>query len=161
MIDNKDKVGAALLLVFALFYFRYSFDIPADPTAVGEFFTPRTLPTGLAILTIICSLVQLFMPANDSENLSIRDAVAGYQWKPMILLTSLMVVYSLSFSFLGFILATLLFLCIGFIILGEKRLMLCFSIAAGLVLFMWGMLTQLFGLYLDDGSLYRIILEAL
>ncbi len=160
LIDNKDNVGSMLLLLFSLFYLRYLFDIPLDPTAGDDFFTARTLPMGLAIITIVCALVQLFLPDTDSEDASISGVIVGFRWQRTLLLILLMIVYSLGFSFFGFVLATFLFLMIGFYILGERRFGLSFSVAGGLVLFMWGMLTQLFGLYLDTGTLYRLVLGA-
>ncbi len=157
LLDNRDKVGAILLLVFSLFYLRYSFEIPLDPTAGDEFFTPRTLPTGLAVVAMLCSVLQLFMPAPGTGDVSISRAVVGFQWKPALLLILLMAVYSLTFSFFGFVIATFLFLLIGFVILGERRLRLASAVAGGLVLFMWGVLTKLFDLYLDTGTLYRLM----
>ncbi len=157
-IDNKDKVGSLLLLLFSLFYLNYIFDITLDPNAGDQFFTPRTLPMGLACVTIVCAFVQLLMPGKSSEDVSISGAVAGYRWKPTLALILLMLVYSLSFSFLGFVVATFLFLMIGFSILGERRIGLSLTVAGGLVLSMWGVLTQLFDLYLDTGTLYRLIM---
>jgi len=75
----------------------------------------------------------------------------------MFLLTILMLAYSVFFSFLGFAIATFLFLLIGFAILGERRLWLGLSVASGLVLFLWLVLTQLLDLYLDNGSLLRLL----
>jgi len=158
LMDNRDRVGSILILLFSFFYLRFIFEIPFDPTAGDAFFTPRTLPTGLAVLTIVCAFFQLFLPVKTGEELSLRKAVEGFEWMPMISLLLLMLVYSLSFNFFGFAVATFLFLLGGFSILGERRLKVSISVAGGLTLFMWGVLTQLFDLYLDSGSLYRLVL---
>lgn len=155
ILDNRDRVGALLLLVFSLFYLVYTYQIPLDPTAGDEFFTPRTLPKGLALPTILFSFVQLAV-AGTSD--SISGSVKGYRWKPMMLLLLLMLAYSLLFNFLGFLIATILFLFAGFLALGERRLWLCCAVAGGLSLFMWAVLTQMFDLYLDSGTLYRLVL---
>ena len=154
ILDNRDRVGSLLLLVFALFYLAYTFQIPLDPTVSDDYFTPRTLPIGLAIATVVCSVLQL---AVSSSSASLSSAIAGHAWKPMVLLTVFMLIYSLLFSFLGFVLASILFLMASFTALGERRLLVSIMVSVGVVLFMWAMLTQLFDLYLDSGSLFRFI----
>lgn len=154
ILNNRDHVGCFLLLAFALFYLVYTYQIPLDPTAGDEFFTPRTLPTGLALATIFFSILQMVV---QREHANISDSVAGFRWKPTILLALLMLAYSLLFSFLGFFLATLLFLLLGFSILGETRYVLSGSVAVGLTLFMWLVLTKMFHLYLDSGTLWRLM----
>lgn len=153
-LDNRDRIGALLLLVFSLFYLMHTHQIPLDPTARDEVFTPRTLPTGLAVATIVCCLLQI---AVSRKSGSISAAVVGYRWMPALLVTVLMLAYSLLFDFLGFLLATILFLFGGFLILGERNLWLSAAVAAGLSLFMWFVLTQVFELYLDNGSVIRAL----
>jgi putative tricarboxylic transport membrane protein len=155
IFDNRDRLGNLLLLTFSLVYLRYIFDIPLDPAGQDQFFTARTLPWGLALLAIVCSLVQLASPSENQPKAS--SLFANLHWKSMFLLTILMLVYSLAFSFLGFAIATFLFLLTGFAILGERRLWLSLSVAGGLVLFLWAVLTQLFDLYLDNGTLFRLL----
>ena len=72
-------------------------------------------------------------------------------------LTGLMLTYSLTFKFFGFSLATFLFLFIGFSILKEKRVLLSAAISAGVTLFMWVVLTQMFDIFLDSGNLLRLL----
>ena len=155
IFDNRARVGSLLLILFSLFYLRYIYDIPID-TQFGETtISARTLPMGLAILMIVFSLVQFFI---GEDGPSISSSVKGYQWRTTISLCVLMLVYSLVFSFLGFVISTLCFLLVGFYILGEKRWKLSLSVAFGLTLFMWGILTQLLDLYLDNGEVLRLIL---
>lgn len=154
MFDNRDRVGALLLLAFSLFYLTQTAQVPLDPTAQDEVFTPRTLPTGLAIATVLFCILQI---AFSRDSHSISSAVTGFRWKPTLLLTALMLAYSLLLNFLGFLLATVLFLYGGFSVLGERNLWLSASVATGLSVFMWFVLTQLFDLYLDSGTLFRAI----
>ena len=155
VFDNRDRLGNLLLLTFSIVYLRYIFDIPLDSSTQDEVFTARTLPLGLAVLAIICSFFQLLSPPKDQPKVS--ALFANLQWKSMFQLTILMLAYSLFFSFLGFAIATFLFLTIGFAILGERRLWLGLSVAGGLVLFLWVVLTQLLDLYLDNGTLLRLL----
>jgi putative tricarboxylic transport membrane protein len=155
IFDNRDRLGNLLILTFSLVYLRYIFDIPVDTSIQDQVFTARSLPFGLAVLAILCSLFQLVSPSTDQPKVS--SLVANLQWKSMFLLTILMLTYSLVFSFLGFAIATFLFLVIGFVILGERRLWLGALVAGGLVLFLWLVLTQLLDLYLDNGTLLSLL----
>jgi putative tricarboxylic transport membrane protein len=156
-IDSKDKVGSSFVLLFALIYLNAAFDIPLHQSFGDEVFTARTLPFCLAALAIIVCLLQMFMPSRDLADESISDAITGFNWKPCLLLTGLMLLYGLSFEFLGFAISTFLFLFVGFAILGEKRYLLSAAIAGGVAVFMWSVLTQLFDIYLDSGALLRAV----
>ena len=124
VLDNKDRIGALLLLSFSVTYLRYAWVLPLDPTATDSSFTARTLPMGLAAMAILFSLIQLatsFRPRPDSR---ISDSVRGFRWRPTLLLLVAMAGYSLLFDTLGFVLASFIFLLLGFLILGERRLLL-------------------------------------
>lgn len=155
LLDNKDRIGSLLVLAFSVVYLRYALVLPLDPTAGGESFTPRTLPIGLSAAAILFSVVQLAMSAGQGAGNRVSDAVRGFNWKPTLGLILVMGVYALVFDVLGFLVSSFLFLLCGFAILGERRLLLSIGVAALLVLLLWAILTQLFGLYLDTGDLYR------
>lgn len=154
-LDNKDRVGGLLILAFSLVYLRYALVLPLDPLAGGETFTSRTMPIGLSIAAIAFSIIQIFISVQARDGNRISDAVQGFNWLPTLLLILLMAAYSLLFDFLGFIVASYLFLHIGFLILGERRILLSTIVAGGLVAFLWVMLVQVFGLYLDSGNVFR------
>ncbi|MEM7502784.1 MAG: tripartite tricarboxylate transporter TctB family protein [Pseudomonadota bacterium] len=158
VLDNKDRIGALLLLTFSVTYLRYAWVLPLDPTATDSSFTARTLPIGLAGMAIFFSLIQLATSLRPRPDSSISDSVRGFRWRPTVLLVSAMAGYALLFEKLGFILGSFLFLLLGFLILGERRLLLSAAVAAGLVGFLWVLLTQAFGLYLDSGDLYRLLI---
>jgi putative tricarboxylic transport membrane protein len=155
--NNKEKVGSAFVLLFALIYLNATFDIPVHKMIFIEIFNARTLPMFLAIATIIICLVLIFMPGGGLSDETMTDTVAGFQWKPCLLLTVLMLLYGLTFNFFGFLLATFLFLFIGFSILKEKRYRKSATVAGAVALFMWAVLTQMFDIYLDSGDLYRLV----
>ena len=155
--NNKEKVGSAFVLLFALIYLNATFDIPVHKMIFIEIFNARTLPMFLAIATIIICLILIFMPGGGLSDETMTDAVAGFQWKPCLLLTVLMLLYGLTFNFFGFLLATFLFLFIGFSILEEKRYRKSATVAGAVAFFMWAVLTQMFDIYLDSGDLYRLV----
>ena len=154
-INNKDKIGSSIILLAALIYLNAAFDIPINQVLGNEVFTSRTLPISLSVLAIIFCLLQIFRPVSGPADETISDAIAGFHWKPCLLLAGLMLVYSLTFKYLGFSLSTFLLLFIGFGVLQEKRYLLSATISAGVAVFMWVVLTQMFDIYLDAGSLYR------
>jgi putative tricarboxylic transport membrane protein len=62
--------------------------------------------------------------------------------------------YGLSLDWIGFLLATILFLMGGFYILGERRWKILLSVSIGFVVVFWYSLTQLLEIYLAPGRLF-------
>ena len=54
---------------------------------------------------------------------------------------------------LGFVLATAVFLCTGFFVLGERRVLLLLLLPVVFTLAFWLVMTRLLGLYLAPGTL--------
>lgn len=157
LLNHKDRIGSLLILVFSIAYLKYALNLPLDPTAGDESFNARTLPVGLSIAAISFALLELLASFRRAGDNCINAAVQGFSWLPTLLLVLSMAVYALVFDTLGFILSSYLFLQSGFLILGERRFLLSSLIALALVMFLWSMLTQAFGIYLDSGDLYRFI----
>lgn len=156
ILDNKDRLGSLFILAFSIVYLRYALVLPTDPLAGEATFTARTLPVGLAIAAIGFCLLQLTLSINGAANGRVSDAVRGYRWRPPVLLVAAMTAYALLFDLLGFVIASFLFLGAGFLILGERRLMLAGAVAGGLVLCLWMLLTLVFGIHLDGGAIVRL-----
>lgn len=159
LLDNKDRIGVFLVLVFSVFYLRSAFLIPVDAFDAELGFTSKTLPIGLAACAIFVSTLLLFIPGSDRDSGRIVDVIRQYRWKPMLALILLMGIYAATFDYLGFVVASVLFLQAAFIVLGERRVLTSVSISVGLVLFLWVILTQVFGLYLDNGALFNAVFE--
>ena len=100
------------------------------------------------------------VPSKAGSASSVSAAVENFNWRPALLLLLAMGLYSALFDKLGFIASSALFLYTGFVVLGEKRHALSAGVALALVLFLWAILTQAFGLYLDPGELYRYVADA-
>ncbi len=159
-LTNKDKVGSCFILLFSLVYLTAIFEIPVNQSLSYDVVNARTLPFCLALLAIVVSAVTLFSSASDSEEETLLQAVEGFQWRPCLLLVGAMFVYAMLFDYLGFLLATSVFLYSGFYILKETRQLFSITVAVGVALFMWLVLTQVFGIYLDSGELYRLIVRS-
>jgi putative tricarboxylic transport membrane protein len=130
-------------------------DIPLDPFDLEVGFTSRSLPVFLSVSAIFISILLVFFSVYDSEAKPVSDELSHSGWRPMLALILLMAVYVTTFNYLGFVLASALFLQIAFMLLGERRLLLSVCVSLGLILFLWFILSQVFGLYLDSGTLYR------
>ncbi len=158
-LDNKDRVGSLLLLVFSITYLRYAFDLPLDTTAGDESFSAKTLPIGLAVAAIGFSLLELIFSVRRSTDNRISESVQGFNWVSTTLLISAMLVYSMVFDLLGFMFSSYLFLHVSFIILGERRVLFSAAVAASLVVLLWLILTRAFGIFLDSGDLFRFLVD--
>lgn len=154
-LNNKNRLGSLLILVFSIAYLRFALQLPDDVVPGGEAFTAKTLPIGLSVAAIVLSFVQLFVFASRSDDATVTSSVAGFQWRPALALIAAMAVYASVFNYLGFLVASSLFLFSGFVILGERRYLLSTVIAFSFVGLLWLFLTQVFGLYLDGGELFR------
>jgi putative tricarboxylic transport membrane protein len=155
ILDHKDRLGSLLILAFSIVYMRYALVLPVDPLAGEVSFTARTLPVGLAAAAIAFSFLQLILSVRTGDEVRVSRAVKGYRWRPTVLLILAMSAYATLFGVLGFLLSSFLFLSAGFFILGERRWLLTVSIAGILVGFLWVLLTQVFGLHLDAGDIFR------
>jgi putative tricarboxylic transport membrane protein len=79
----------------------------------------------------------------------------GLDWGRVALLTVAMIIYATLFPWLGFMVATALFLVTGFLILGERRPLILFVASVPVAVGFWAIMTQLLGLYLAPGEAYR------
>ena len=151
----REKVGALTLLMFSIAYGLLAFKIPLSFLAQQEFFTSRTMPYALAVLGIILSLLILVLPTGDpSGKRTLREETSGMDWKKAILLVVAMVIYGLLMKWLGFIIASILFLMAGFSILGERKLKKMALAAIPLVVLLWFIMSTLLGVYIAPGELF-------
>ena len=150
----KKTIGGMFFLLLSLAYGWKSLSIPLFSIAT-ETFTARTMPTYLAITGVLLSLLLLILPDEDKAFIS---RIKSMDWFSGISLFVLMFIYALIFNYLGFFLATFLFLNAGFFILGERRIWLMLTISILLIVLFWLMFNYLLGIYIDPG-LYFLDLE--
>ncbi len=151
----REKVGALLILMFSISYGLLATRIPLTFLAQQETFTPRTMPYALAILGFVLSFLILVLPTTDpTGKKSLREETRGFEWSTAVFLTASMLIYGLIMKWLGFILASIFFLLIGFWILGERRKLLMFFTAIPLVFLLWGIMSLLLGVYIAPGEIF-------
>ncbi len=149
MTITKDRVGGLIFLAVSIAYGYSATSIPMYPGDELEPFTARTLPYVLAVLGGAISLFIVLLSRdgetlNDMPSLNLKLA-AG--------LLLLMVAYGLTLEWLGFFLATSLFLIAGYWVLGERRKSMLFWASFPFAGGFWLILTELLDIYLAPGEL--------
>jgi putative tricarboxylic transport membrane protein len=144
---TRDRVSALFFLAFSVAYGLQAQEIRL-PVFAAEFFTAKTLPTALAGLGVLISVLMIVLPQRGP---SIQDTAAewrGLAWWKIALLGVDMLIYGYILTRIGFIPATSLFLIAGFIILGERRIGVLLGASVPVVIVFWAILDQLLGIYL-------------
>ena len=151
----REKVGALLILLFSISYGLLARSIPLTFLAQQETFTPRTMPYALAVMGGILSFLIIVLPTVDEKGKkSLGEETKGFDWGTAILLTAAMLVYGLTMKWLGFILASILFLLVGFWVLGERRIKRMLLTAIPLVCLLWVIMSMLLGVYIAPGEIF-------
>ncbi len=161
---NKDLIGSLIFLALSIAYGASAQLIPFYPGDEYEPFTARTLPFALSVLgaglsfALLISAMKKISAIKKSSEVKLDQPVLksalGYDWSTVIKLLSLMVFYALALKWLGFIIATTVFLFGGYWILGERRKKVLFGASLPFVVAFWFMLTQLLDIYLAPGQLF-------
>ncbi len=147
---TKERIGAMFFLVLSIVYGYLAFQIKLYPGDELDAMTARTLPFFLSGMGILFSLV-LLGTGNQEDH---GSNIAGLEWKPVILLMLLSLVYGFALDWLGFLISTTLFLIAGFWILGEKRPKILLMVAVPFVFIFWFGLTQMLEIYLAPGRIF-------
>jgi putative tricarboxylic transport membrane protein len=160
LIMNQDKVGAIFFLLLSIVYGALAFDIPLMFGEEDQAFTARTLPFALAIAGIMISALILFLPSGDTaKKKNLFQIFGGLNWKPVIQLAGLMLLYGLTIRWLGFLISTSLFLLSGYWILGERRLKVLLFASVPVVVVFWFLMTKVLGVYLARGDIFFFLEE--
>lgn len=150
MIITKDHIGGLVFLCLSVLYGYYAGDIALLPGDEYEPFHARTLPDALAWMGGVLSLTLLITAKQDSNN---RLSLKGYDFALVAKLLLLVVLFALGLEWLGFLVATTLFLMAGFWLLGERRLKIILLSSFPFALFIWFSLAKLLDIYLAPGKL--------
>lgn len=154
----REKVGALVMLLFSMAYGLLALKIPLSFLARDEFFTSRTMPYALAVLGVLLALLILVLPTTDPVGKrSLREETHGMDWKTAILLVVGMIAYGLTMKWIGFIISSILFLLVGFYILGERRIKRMLLASIPLVVMLWFIMSSLLGVYIAPGELFYIL----
>ncbi|WP_070970063.1 tripartite tricarboxylate transporter TctB family protein [Vibrio sonorensis] len=149
----RDRVGALIFLIVCLCYGYQTTLIPMFPGDEYEPFTAKTLPTLLTFVGIALSLMLLVTGKPDDEQVVTSD----FDWRLLGSFLVLMALYGFGLTYIGFVLATSLFLLAGFYLLGERRKSVLFGASFPFVIAFYLLLTQGLDIYLEPGLLYIVL----
>ncbi len=151
----REKIGALVILLFSISYGLLATQIQLTFLAQQEIFTARTMPYALSVLGIILSLAILILPTVDpAGKRTLGEETKGMEWPKAIWLVVLMLAFGLTMKWLGFIVASICFLLVGFWILGERNKRLMLLTAIPLVVVLWGIMSLLLGVYIAPGEIF-------
>ncbi|MEM6711389.1 MAG: tripartite tricarboxylate transporter TctB family protein [Pseudomonadota bacterium] len=134
---SRDRVGALILLVFFVAYGYVSTKITLLPFQLNQAFTARTAPQFLTVAGIVLALFLLVKPG-DPRPVDTK----GMTFTRIALLCGLMIFYGFTVRFLGFLIATNIFLIGGFWVMGERRLLVMLGASLPVVVGFWLLMTQ-------------------
>ena len=150
---SSDRLGAMAFILACLCYGYQTTLIPLFPGDEYEPFTARTLPTLLTFIGIGLSLILLVTGQPDKK---LKCETAPLNWKLLIGFLVLMALYGVGLTYLGFVLATSLFLLAGFYLLGERRKSILFGASFPFVIAFFLLLTQGLDIYLEPGLIFTL-----
>jgi putative tricarboxylic transport membrane protein len=155
---KADKAGALILMAFSIAYGLLAFKVPLTFLAQRETFNARTMPFALGIIGTLLSFLILVLPSSRTEEEDkVQDAFRGLDWTSVGLLIGIMIFYSITLRFLGFVISSIIFLVGGFYILGERRIWLLFIGSVPLVLFIWFLMGRILGMFIAPGEIFYLL----
>jgi putative tricarboxylic transport membrane protein len=158
IITNPEKAGALFFLVLSIAYGLYAFKIQLTFLSQEETFNARTVPFILAVAGVLFSMLIIILPPVKSEEpASIKEIFQGLDWGRTWLLIILMVGYGIAMTWLGFIISSILFLGIGFYLLGERRIKVILLASIPLVIGIWILMSKVLGMYIAPGEIFYIM----
>ena len=155
----KNTIGSLFFLAFSIFYFINVFSIKKMPGGHFEVMTASTFPYYIGIAGIIISILILIFSfiEKDEENLSMAY-LRTLDFKTTLYFIAAMMFYGFTIRSLGFIIATTIFLFIGFILLKEKNIKRILLISVGVSVGFYLLLNNVLGVYIDPGMIAEYFL---
>ncbi len=150
MSINRDHIGGFIFLVMSVTYGYYAQRIPMLPGDEFEPFHAQTLPIALSYLGGILGIAML-ATAKGSVGKSFN--VVGLDFLLVAKLLANIVLFALALEWIGFTLATILFLMIGYWLLGEREIKTLILASVPFAVGIWVVLVKLLDIYLAPGRL--------
>lgn len=153
---TKNAVGSIFFLIFSSFYFFNVFNIKKMPGSQFEVMTASTFPFYIGLSGIIISFLILILSFinKDKDFLNLKY-LKSLDFKTTIKFVFIMIFYGFTIRPLGFILSTIIFLVIGFILLKEKSVKTILLISFGVSIGFYVLLNNILGVYLEPGIVYE------
>lgn len=150
MIITKDHIGGLVFLALSVAYGFYATQIPLLPGDEFEAFHAQSLPKALAYLGGILSIGLIVTAERDAKN---KLTLAGYDFLLVAKLLVLVVIFGLALEWVGFLIATVIFLVAGYWLLGVRSPKTLVLASVPFAVVIWFVLAQLLDIYLAPGKL--------
>ncbi len=154
MIKNKDHIGGMIFIVLSVAYGYYAYNIRMFPGDQFEPFNAQTLPVALAWAGAIIGVLMV-ATANRSEGNKL--SLAGLDVALVAKLMVLVFLFAQALEWVGFLLSTILFLIIGYWLLGERRIKTLLLASVPFAVCFWFLLAKLLEIYLAPCKLLTMI----
>lgn len=153
---TKNTIGSIFFLAFSCFYFFNVFSIKKMPGSQFEVMTASTFPFYLGLAGIIISslILVLSLIKKDDDFLTL-DYLKKLDFKTTFYFVLAMLFYGFTIRTLGFIISTIIFLTIGFLLLKEKNIKRILLISCGVSIGFYLLLNNVLGVYIDPGMIYE------
>ncbi len=156
---NINALGATLFLVISLAYGYFATDIVLLPGEENEPFNSRTLPLTLSFLGACLSIAELFFALRKSSiNGSKKHAIVWPQQQNILKLVKLIIavcLYAFSLQYVGFLLATIIFIFACCYTLGERNKKTLFIASIIFVVSFWLLLKYGLDIYVEPGKFFK------
>ncbi len=155
---QREKMGALFILALSVAYGICAFKIPLIFLSQGESLNARTMPYALSIAGMVLALLIILLPGLEKDKaMTVKEALQGLDWRRTAWFIGLMIVYSLSMPWFGFVIASIGFMAGGVMILGERSIKVILLASVPLVVGLWLVLTQVLGMYIAPGELFYLL----
>ena len=153
---TKNAIGSLFFLAFSSFYFFNVFSIKKMPGSHFEVMTASTFPFYIGIGGIIISLLIFVLSfiKKDDDFLTF-EYLKKLDFKTTIYFIFAMIFYGFTIRTLGFIISTIIFLTIGFLLLKERNIKRILLISSGVSIGFYLLLNNVLGVYIDPGLIYE------
>ena len=151
---TKNAIGSLFFLAFSSFYFLNVFNIKKMPGNQFEVMTAATFPYYIGLAGIVISLLIFLLSFKDEDKEYISMAyLRSLDFRTTSYFVAAMLFYGFTIRSLGFILSTIIFLIIGFVLLKEKNIKMILLISIGVSVGFYILLNNVLGVYIDPGML--------
>jgi putative tricarboxylic transport membrane protein len=151
-MTRADRIWGAVILVLGTAYLIEGIRIP--PPAIGDPLGPRIFPTVLGVGMLACGVLLLLRPERRAARVLERKLLV-----PVLLLAGLLVAYALTLAWLGYPVATFLFMVLAARMMGERSIALSLPIGLGFSIGVYYLFTKFLMIPLPPGVLALVGLE--
>jgi putative tricarboxylic transport membrane protein len=109
-----NRVWGVVICGIGVFYLFEGFSLP--PAAIGDPLGPLTFPTILGVSLVGCGVYLVARPGpRTTQPILVRNS-----FQQVLILFALLILYSASISWMGYLISTFLFVLIGAFLMGER-----------------------------------------